>query len=133
MNGLLELLDSEEYGEAAYYELLRFDKRPEQLGSDDLPWVEAKIILKYAPADSPLKTLINPDVVWNLQAQLLAEAVDTLHWLRWSKTRAAERNRDHPDPIPRPGIEVKEVIGSDPVDVDEMDRLLGWDKPDTHQ
>ncbi|WP_037183836.1 DUF5361 domain-containing protein [Rhodococcoides fascians] len=125
MNALLEFLDSEEYGEAAYYELLRFDKRPEQLGTDALPWVAAKIILKFAPDDSPLKTLVNPDVVWDLHAQLLAETVDTLRWLRWAKTTAAQHHRDQPEPIPRPGVEAKEVIG-EAMEMEELDALLGW-------
>ncbi|NIL86512.1 hypothetical protein RhoFasGS6_03916 [Rhodococcus fascians] len=127
ITSLLNILDSPEYGEAAEYELLRFDRRPEQLGTDDLTWRDLQLIVKFAPQDSPLVRTMNPDSIWGLQEQLMAEAVDTLHWLRWAKTKAAEQKRDHPEPIPRPGIEVKEVIGSDPVDVDEMDRLLGWD------
>lgn len=126
MNGLLSILDSEEYGEAARYELLRFGRRVEHLGTSELDWCDAKLIVKFADERSPLARAMNPEVIWGLPEQLLAEVADTLHWLKWVKTKAAQHNRDMPDPIPRPGIEKKEVIGSDPVDVDELDALLGW-------
>lgn len=35
---------------------------------------------------------------------LLASAVDELAILKWQKTKAGQKNRDRPEPIPRPGV-----------------------------
>ena len=130
MIGLLDILDSKEFGGAARYELLRFDRRPEQLGTDDLPWVDAQVIIRYADEKSPLGRAVNPDFMWGLQEQLMAEMVDTLHWLKWAKTEAARHRRGMPEPLPRPGVEKKEVIGDVAVDIDDLDDLLGWGSTD---
>lgn len=126
MTGLLDILDSPEYGEAAAYELLCFGKRPEQLGTDELTWYDLRRIIRFADERSPLSRALYPDVIWGLQEQLMAEAVDTLRWLKWAKTKAAQYGRDLPDPIPRPGVTTPEVIGGAPVDIDDIDALLGW-------
>lgn len=127
MTSLLNLLDSEEYGRATRYELLRFGRHPEELESGSMSWDDFKLIVEFAPIDSPLVLKQNPDAVWGLGEQLLAEAVDTLHWLKWAKTEGAKHKQGMPEPIGRPGVDKPEVIGSDPVDYDQVDDLIGWD------
>ena len=50
---------------------------------------------------------LNPDHDWTLEAQLLAATVDELRVLVWMKTTDAQKNRNHPEPIPRPGVTPK--------------------------
>lgn len=67
---------------------------------------------------------------WGLAEHLLAEIADASAWLVWSKTKDAERNRNKPRPIPRPGITPDETdtrhFGSDPVPLADLDDFLGW-------
>lgn len=72
------------------------------------------------------RTVRGPDASWQLSELLLAAAVDSLHWLVWSKTKGAKRGTGQPDPIPRPGVKPRrERIGT-PASIDKIDQLLGW-------
>jgi hypothetical protein len=51
---------------------------------------------------------------WSKTTMLLAEIVDTLHWLQWVKTRDGQRNRGLPKRVPRPGTTVKARPGLKP-------------------
>ena len=44
-----------------------------------------------------------PDDTWTKTDMMLAELVDTLHWLQWVKTRDGQRGRGMPPRVPRPG------------------------------
>jgi len=84
----------------------------------------------HLPEDSATFRAVYPDRgPWGLSEQLLAEAVDTLHWLQWAKTVDGSKNRNHPRPIPRPGVEPereKKTYGTQPVPLDELRAFLGW-------
>lgn len=71
--------------------------------------------------------------MWGVHEQLLAEAVDTLHWLQWSKTKdaASKPPKNMPDPIARPGVKPRdrEVIKFDVMTQDEALAWLGWKQP----
>ncbi|MFZ2528394.1 MAG: DUF5361 domain-containing protein [Rhodococcus sp. (in: high G+C Gram-positive bacteria)] len=95
----------------------------------DHDWSELKAVVKQSLRDphSSLFFAIAPDDAgWGKLEQLLAELVDTAHWVKWSKTTDAKFNRNHPKPIPRPGVVKPERIGEDPIPMDEMDEWLGW-------
>jgi hypothetical protein len=67
------------------------------------------------PADSALFTAMFPDRAgWDKTTMLLAEIVDTLHWLQWAKTKAGQHNRDRPPLVPRPGTVKKARPGLKP-------------------
>jgi hypothetical protein len=97
------------------------------LGSDQLTWRDLKVIVRQSQADSALARAMNPDVHWGISELLLAEAVDTLHWLQWAKTKDAQYKRNMPKPVPRPGVDTSqyEVIG-EAMEMDDLDRALGW-------
>lgn len=93
-----------------------------------------KVIIYQAAPDSPIIREVDPDVYsWTLNNQLLAEIADTLHWLRWAKTKGAQKKPPEgmPDPIKRPGVvEPKgEVYKYDVAPADEMLAWLGWEDP----
>lgn len=106
---------------------MRVGARLDQLGTDDLTWPDLAAVVTEAPGDSALVRALNPDVHWGLTELLLAEAVDTLHWLQWSKTKDAKWGWNKPKPVPRPGVDTSEyeVIG-EATDMDELDKALGW-------
>ncbi|MBF6296287.1 hypothetical protein IU459_01865 [Nocardia amamiensis] len=101
--------------------------RLRQLGSEELSWRDLKAIVRLAPVDSALSRAMRPDDYrWQLNEHLLASMADSLRWLVWSKTTAAQQNRDRPEPIPRPGLKsTTERIGTS-VGVGELNRFLGW-------
>ena len=85
----------------------------------------------YLPEESATFRVIHPEEsAWGLREQLLAEAVDTLHWLQWAKTKDGAKNTNRPRPVPRPGVddgsetEVKHF--GEPVPLDELLDFLGW-------
>lgn len=51
---------------------------------------------------------MHPDLYpWDNGNMLLAEVADGINWLKWAKTKDGQKNRNHPTPIERPGVEVK--------------------------
>lgn len=80
---------------------------------------------------SPLcLAMYGDDARWGLPEQMLAAQADSLSWIVWSKTADAQKGRNKPKPIPRPGVtsddqDVKH-FGSDPVPLSELDELFGW-------
>lgn len=44
------------------------------------------------------------DAEWTLTNRLLAIIADVLRWLQWAKTSDGRKNRNQPEPIPRPGV-----------------------------
>lgn len=57
---------------------------------------------------------------------LAADIADSLRWLMWAKTKDAQKNRNPPAPIPRPGIAGPERIGDEPVSLADMNEFLDW-------
>lgn len=77
-----------------------------------------------------------PDWRWEDPAlSALALGVDYLGFLAWSKTKDAEKDRNRPDPFPRPNIdaETESDAGDDFVAVssDELDRILSRERTTT--
>ncbi|MFC9768482.1 DUF5361 domain-containing protein [Rhodococcus jostii] len=127
MTALLALMD--EHREAIESDLLDRGLRLSRLGTPDLLWSELKSVVKRALGDpySALFRSVDPDSAgWGKRELLLAELIDTARWLKWAKTPDGQRNLRHPKPIPRPGVEKPEVLGTDAVPIDEMDTWLGW-------
>lgn len=61
--------------------------------------------VKHVGVDSNLMRAMFPDRAgWTTTGMLLAELVDTAHWLQWAKTRDGQRNRNQPKRVPRPGV-----------------------------
>jgi hypothetical protein len=104
--------------------------RLDWLGSDQLSWRDL-IVIVDGLANDPASALVraaNPEHLWDIHALLLAEAVDTLHDLRWFETKDGQKGRNRPKRLPRPGVEEPEdeqVIG-EATDMDDLDALLGW-------
>lgn len=59
-----------------------------------------------------------------LEPNLLAFIGDRLAWLQWAKSKDAQRNRNQPKPIPRPGIGPKKDASVLVLPVDEVKRRL---------
>ncbi|TQM29861.1 DUF5361 domain-containing protein [Nocardia bhagyanarayanae] len=118
----------EEHTEAIEYDLITIGLRLRMLGTDDLSWRDLKALIKQAPADSALaRSVYGEDHQWQLGQHLLADMADSLRWLVWSKTKAAQDGRDRPEPIPRPGVtRGVERIGT-AASIEAMNDFLTWD------
>ncbi|MFJ2506328.1 DUF5361 domain-containing protein [Microbacterium sp. NPDC087592] len=109
----------QESPEAVEYDLIRHGERWRNVGHS-LSWRDVKVILEMQqPSDSALWMEQNPDHMWGLPEFLLAEVVDSLHMLWWSKTKDGHKNRNRPKPLERPGRR-PERMGKKPLPLDEM-------------
>lgn len=92
-----------------------------------MTWRDLKVLIRHAPADSALaRSLYSEEHQWQLTQYLLADMADSLRWLVWSKTAAAQDGRDRPEPIPRPGLKpAVERIGT-AAGIEVMDAFLSW-------
>ncbi|WP_052372591.1 DUF5361 domain-containing protein [Nocardia otitidiscaviarum] len=64
--------------------------------------------------------------MWGLKEMLLADMVDSLRWLVWAKTKDAQKGRNRPKPVPRPGVAKPERIG-EKASIADMNEFLGWE------
>ncbi|MGW2662802.1 DUF5361 domain-containing protein [Nocardia tengchongensis] len=119
----------EEHSEAIEYDLIVLGLRLRDLGCPAFSWRDLKAIVNQASPDSALVRARFPEQQpWQLSQMLLADLVDTVRWVAWTKSTDARHNRNRPDPIPRPGIKsAVERIGT-AVSAVDMNRFLGWDR-----
>lgn len=84
-------------------------------------------MVAYLRPDSAVNRAMNPQWMWGLSEHLIAGMVDSLRWLVWSKTKDGQHNRNHPQPLPRPGVAAPERLGDKPVSIADMNDFLGWE------
>jgi hypothetical protein len=126
----------DEHGEELEADLQRWyrvDVR--DLWTGILSWRRLGVLVKNLPAESATKTALRNAAPlqqvresataadygpWSQTDMLLAELIDVARWLQWSKTKAAEKNTDHPEPFPRPGVQRK---GAAPVNATVVSML----------
>ena len=60
----------------------------------------------------------------------MATVADGIHWLQWAKTKDAEKGRNRPKPIPRPGAQddenVKKIRGT----AEPVNDIVEWLGPE---
>lgn len=111
------------------FDLIGLGLRLRDLGTDALTWSDLWAICSCASPDSALSRALHPDSAqWRLGELLLADIADSLRWIAWTKSRAAQRPGARPPKrIPRPGVEDdREQIGTTQMSVEDMDAFLGW-------
>lgn len=116
----------EAHPQAIRADLIDRGKQLEDLGTPALSWANFAAIVAWLPPASALGRTFNPDWMWGLQEMLLADVVDSLRWLVWAKTKDAQKGRNRPKPVPRPGVPKPERIG-DKASVADMNQFLGWE------
>jgi hypothetical protein len=106
--------------------------RLDWLGSEELSWRDLLVIVRQSPRGSAVSRAVNGEMdLWGLPEQLMAGIADILAVANWQ--RAGDDKAKRPDPLPRPGIG-RLGLGGDiiaqgkGVSIEEMDRLLGWNK-----
>lgn len=90
-----------------------------------MTWADLSAIIACLPPDSALLRAYKDDWMWGLPEMLAADIADSLRWLTWAKTTDAQKNRNPPKPIPRPGIAKPERIG-EPLSIADMNEFLDW-------
>lgn len=106
--------------------------RLRDVGSKKFNWSDLRDFVWESPNDSALFRALHPDdYQWaSHESMLLAQACDTLAILAWQKTPDGKKNRNQPQPIPRPGVEQqKRRVRGGSIPVDQFqDRLKRMQK-----
>lgn len=78
---------------------------------DWFDWRDLAVIVRHLGVESHLFKSMHPDDAgWTLTNLLLARIADVLAWLQWAKTKDGRKNRNQPEPIPRPGVKRKKQV-----------------------
>ncbi|MGN2635339.1 DUF5361 domain-containing protein [Nocardia takedensis] len=94
-----------------------------------MTWRDLKVVVACAPPDSALSRARRPDDhQWQLGQHLLADIADSLRWLVWAKTKDAQRGRNRPDRIPRPGLKSTAERYGSAAPLTDMNDFLGWEQ-----
>ncbi|WP_066041897.1 hypothetical protein [Herbiconiux solani] len=118
-----------EHGEAVAYDLLERGKNLDDLGTQALSWPDLLLMVRRwqkMPGTATQESVHG--IIWSIEAQLLAEMLDTLRLANWQ--RAGKKNTPKPKRTPRPW-ELKsrqQTIGSEPIPVSEFDEW--WESQD---
>lgn len=91
-----------------------------------MTWDDLSAVITCLPTDSALARALHPDWMWGLTEMLTADMVDSLRWLIWAKTKDGQKGRNPPKPVPRPGVQQPERIGTK-TPLAEMNTFLGWE------
>jgi hypothetical protein len=95
----------DKHGRALESDLIALGLRLRWCPCEWFNWHDLIIIIEHSSVDSQLYKSMHPDDAgWTLTNLLLATIADVLRWLQWAKTKDGAKNRNQPDPIPRPGV-----------------------------
>jgi Family of unknown function (DUF5361) len=129
IRGLIELIGK--HPDPLEMDLIDKGLRLRDCPSAGFNWRDLKLIVEYLGPDSKLVAETQPDNAhWDKHAYLLADIVDGINWLCWSKTEDAhKRNGNPPDPVPRPGVKKKGRAGfnTKPIPMQRARELAGID------
>lgn len=71
----------------------------------ELNWRDIHLVIRYSSPESHIVRATDPKRGgWTNLTMLMADMVDGINWLVWSKTEAAQRGGSPPAPIERPGV-----------------------------
>lgn len=86
---------------------------------------------QYIEGSALQRSILGADADWTTTNQLLAMVADNTTTQIWMKTKDAEKGKNRPKQIPRPGVKDEETTtygkGS-ALSMDDMRSWLGWDK-----
>lgn len=106
IRGLLELALHPKEGPALEADLIRNGLRLRHVGTEQFTWRDLKLFVEFMREEDNLSKVRHPEEAdWGRTNMLLASAVDALNWLVWAKTRDGQKNRNQPQPTPRPGVQ----------------------------
>lgn len=114
------------HSQAIQADLIDRGLRLRHLGTEALTWGDLSAVIAHLPVESATFRAVKTDWMWGLPEMLFADIADSLHWLVWAKTTDAQKGRNHPKPIPRPGVKGPERIG-DKTSLAQMNQFLGWE------
>lgn len=128
--GILSVLTlCDEHGEALESDLIDRGLRLRDVGAHWFSWHDLIVIIRQIPEKSALMRSKHPETyIWGQVEHLLADIFDVESLLLWAKTKDGQKNRNRPDPYPRPGVEKPDRIGdkANAISVDAMNAWLGW-------
>jgi Family of unknown function (DUF5361) len=100
--------------------------------SAEFNWRDLYLVVRYAGADSNVVRATDPKRAgWTTHTMLMADMVDSLNWLVWAKTEAAQKGGSPPSPIERPGVlgpTARPGAKVKPSTLSRMKEISGWNK-----
>lgn len=113
IQGLLDLLDHPEHGEALEYDLIALGLRLRDFPSVRCTWRDLLVIVRHSePRSAYLQAVMTEKdkafLAWDVSVEMQARVVDALNFLAWTKTEDAEKGRNRPEPTKRPWDEPDE-------------------------
>lgn len=120
------------HSEALEADLINAGLRLRDCPSERFTWRDLKVFIRYMPPTGNLYGAMYPDKAgWDKPSYLLAEVVDSLHWLQWAKTKDGRDGRNRPKLVPRPGVTPPRREGSNPaaLPLSELKKRLAARQP----
>lgn len=106
-----------DHAEAVEYDLLRVGLRLRDVGTGRCQWGDVRAVVYHAGPDSALARSVRGHH-WTAAEELLALAVDLLARGNWQ--RGGKKSAPKPKPVPRPWGQDSQIVGSDPLPVEEF-------------
>lgn len=115
-----------EHREVVELTLIQAGLRLRRMGEPDTSWRDIWAVVAHAARTpgSPLAAALDPRASWPVETYLLADAVDSLRFLAWAKSKDGQKNRNRPKAIPRPGRKAATATDVQAMPVDELKRFL---------
>lgn len=106
---LVDYIEDEDRRGALEADLIKAGLRLRDCPSPGFTWRDLQIFIEYLDNDSSLVALVHPERAgWTKTNMLLADLIDTARIHLWLNTVDGREGRNFPEPIPRPGVKVKE-------------------------
>ena len=109
--------------------MIRLGLRLRDFPSENLTWRDLAVIVRCAPADSPLARVMEPSVAGQIDVQLLRSIDYSLRWLSWAKTKDGQAGRNRPEWVTfdweKPARGADGYRG-DTMELEEAADWLGW-------
>jgi len=103
------------HGEALEADLIKAQMRLRWFPCADHNWHDLKVFIRYLDRHSALYAAMHPEHAgWDTTNMLLADVVDSVHWLQWAKTEDGVKGRNKPKKVPRPGVVQPQREGAKP-------------------
>jgi len=100
--------------------------------SPEFNWRDLLLVIRYSSGDSHIVKASDPKRGgWTNLTMMIADLIDGVNWLVWSKTEAAQKGGSPPPPIERPGVKGPQSRPGSKVKPSTMSRikeLSGWNK-----
>lgn len=91
-------------------------------------YLHAAALTVQLPADSRVMRAEAPELTWSDSDEMMRRLEHTARVLAWQQTKDGAKGRNAPRPLPSPVEQARTRRKVERTDVDEINRILGYDK-----